>query len=144
MFNKEIIVTVAPSSNFWILSHKIYNEHFLSINFKFKIALLSFVVEAIDDFAGLLTAEKRNLSDQEKFQLLTKDYTPSEKFVFPKTKIYGKCRSFQMSWLKEYKWLVYSPSSIQRRGPLSGMSPVSTEFQHCEHGGTCEFRHDKI
>ena len=89
-------------------SNKIYNKHFLSI--KFKSAFLSFVVEAIDDFAGLLTAEKRNLTDQEKFQLLTKDYTPSEKFVFPKTKIYGKSRSFQMSWLKEYTWLVYSPS----------------------------------
>ena len=81
---------------------------FLTINF--KIVVLSFVVETIDDFAGLLTAKKRNLSDQEKFQLLTKDYTPSEKFVFPKTKIYGKNRSFQMSWLKEYTWLVYSPS----------------------------------
>lgn len=69
---------------------------FLTINF--KIVVLSFVVEAIlDDFAGLLTVKKRNLSDQEKFQLLTKDYTPSEKFVFPKTKIYGKNRSFQMS-----------------------------------------------
>ena len=82
---------------------------FLTINF--KIVVLSFVVETIDDFAGLLTAKKRNLSDQEKFQLLTKDYTPSEKFVFPKTKIYGKKRLFQMSWLKEYKWLVYSPSN---------------------------------
>ena len=80
------------------------------MSIKFKSTLLSFVVEAIDDFAGLLTAEKRNLTDQEKFQLLTKDYTPSEKFVFPKTKIYGKSRSFQMSWLKEYTWLVYSPS----------------------------------
>ena len=48
---------------FW--RHKICNKHFLSINF--KIAFLSFVVEAIDDFAGLLTAEKRNLSDQENF-----------------------------------------------------------------------------
>lgn len=69
--------------------------------------MLSFVVEAIDVLGGLPTAEKRNLSDQEKFLLLTKDYTLSEKFVFPKTKIYGKNRSFQMSWLKEYTWLVY-------------------------------------
>ena len=78
------------------------------MSIKFKSALLSFVVEAIDDFAGLLTAEQRNLTDQ--LQLLTKDYKPSEKFVFPKTKIYGKSRAFQMSWLKEYTWLVYSPS----------------------------------
>ena len=83
-------------------SHEIYNKNFLDYQ------LQNF--EAIDDFAGLLTAEKRNLSDQEKFQLLTKDYTSSEKFVFPKTKIYGKKRSFQMSWVKEYTWLVYSPS----------------------------------
>ena len=83
----------------------------MSINFRFFS--LSFIVEAnkpIDDFAGLLTAEKRSLSGQDKFQLLIKDYTPSEKFVFPKTKIYSKSRSFQMTWLKEYTWLVYSPS----------------------------------
>lgn len=109
LLSKDIIVTVGSSCDFFtFLRHKIYNKNFLSINF--KIAFLSFVVEAIDDFAGLLTAEKRNLSDQEKIQLLTKDYRPSEKFVFPKTKIYGKSRSFQMSWLKEYTWLAYSPS----------------------------------
>ena len=33
----------------------------ISLTINFKIVVLSFVVEAIDDFAGLLTAEKRNL-----------------------------------------------------------------------------------
>ena len=57
----------------------------ISLTINFKIVVLSFVVEAIDDFPGLLTAEKRNLSDQEKFQLLTKDYTTlSEKCFSPK------------------------------------------------------------
>ena len=109
LLSKEIIVTVGSSCDFFTFwRQKIYNKHFLNINF--KIAFLSFIVVAIDDFSGLLTAEKRNLSDHEKFQLLTKDYWPPEKFVFTKTKIYGKGRSFQMSWLKEYTWLVYSPS----------------------------------
>ena len=76
---------------FW--RHTIYNKHFLSINF--KIAFLSFVVDAIDDFAGLLTAEKRNLSDQEKFQLLTKDYRPSEKFVSRRLKCMAKAGRFK-------------------------------------------------
>ena len=100
----------------------------ISLTINFKIVVLSFVVEAIDDFAGLLTAEKRNLYDQEKFQLLTKDYTPSEEFVFPKTKIYGMA----------------SVQSFQRRGPLSSMSCVSTKLQCCEHWDACEFCHDKI
>ena len=33
----------------------------ISLTINFKIVVLFFVVEAIDDFAGLLTAEKRNL-----------------------------------------------------------------------------------
>ena len=106
--------------------HDIYNKHFLSINF--KIAFLSFVVEAIDDLAGLLTAEKRNVSDQEKVQLLTKDYRSSEKFVFPKIKTYGKSRWFQMSWLKEYTWLVYSPSKDGGLCRLYILFPPSSNY----------------
>ena len=66
---------------------------FLTINF--KIVLLSFVVEAIDDFAGLLTAEKRNLSDQEKFQLLTKDYTHPKNLFFQRLKYMAKTGRFK-------------------------------------------------
>ena len=77
------------------------------MSIKFKIALLSFVVEAIDDFAGLLTAGKRNLTDQEKFQLFTKDYMPSEKFVFTKTTIQYCAKAMQTSFaeIRGFSWL---------------------------------------
>lgn len=63
LLNKEIIVIVVLSFNFLIFSYKIYNEYFLSINFKFKIVLFFFVVEVINDFVRLLIVEKRNLLD---------------------------------------------------------------------------------
>jgi hypothetical protein len=64
-----------------------------------------------DNFAGLLKpGAVEALSDHEKYVLLTKNFTPDEKFAFPKTNKYGRNRSFQLSWLKEYSWLVYCPS----------------------------------
>ncbi|KXJ14854.1 52 kDa repressor of the inhibitor of the protein kinase [Exaiptasia diaphana] len=64
-----------------------------------------------DNFAGpLKPGAVEALSDHEKYVLLTKNFTPGEKFVFPKTNKYGRNRSFQLSWLKEYSWLVYCPS----------------------------------
>ena len=65
LFLDKEIVTVASSCNcLRFRSHEIYNKNFLDY-------------------------QLQNVPDQEKFQLLTKDYVPSEIFVFPKTKIYG-------------------------------------------------------
>jgi hypothetical protein len=37
-------------------------------------------------------------------------FCPTKLFNFPKTLEFGKHRSFQLSWLERFKWLVYSPS----------------------------------
>lgn len=51
----------------------------------------------------------RSLSNQEKLQALQSHFIPTAAFKFPVHEEYGKKRSFQLSWLKDHKWLVYSP-----------------------------------
>ena len=60
------------------------------------------------DFARYLRLN-RSLTDEEKLQALQNHFIPTDAFKFPVHTKYGKKRSFQLSWLKDYKWLVYSP-----------------------------------
>lgn len=48
------------------------------------------------------------LSPSQKYQLLTKHFKPDQQFLFPKIYSNGCNRSFQLSWLEKYPWLVYS------------------------------------
>eukprot|EP00057_Strongylocentrotus_purpuratus_P005147 XP_003730316.1 PREDICTED: 52 kDa repressor of the inhibitor of the protein kinase-like [Strongylocentrotus purpuratus] len=70
-------------------------------------------VDVID--VGLLAPdEKSKLSDTKKFQLLTNHFKPdkSSMLAFQEVRKGGNNWkvSFQISWLEEYPWLVYSPS----------------------------------
>ncbi len=60
------------------------------------------------------TSNKTTLSDTDKFELLTNHVKPDGKVPLPyqEVKKSGKVWkiSFQLSWLTEYSWLVYSPS----------------------------------
>ena len=68
---------------------------------------------------GLLACKPSNkstLSDAQKFQLLTNHFKPDGDSIVPlacqEVRKSGKTWNirFQLSWLKEYTWLVYSPS----------------------------------
>ena len=48
------------------------------------------------------------LSPCQKYSLLTKHFKPDRGFLFPKIYSNGCNRSFQLSWLERYPWLVYS------------------------------------
>ena len=48
-----------------------------------------------------------SLTDERKYWLLTNAFRPTFAFKFPSKKEYGKTRSFQRPWLKEYPWLAY-------------------------------------
>ena len=48
------------------------------------------------------------LSPCQKYLLLTKHFKPDKGFLFPKMYSNGCNRSFQLSWLEKYPWLVYS------------------------------------
>ena len=49
------------------------------------------------------------LSQGEKYHLLTSHFTPTSDYTFPPEKR-GDCyRSFKISWMSNYPWLVYSP-----------------------------------
>ena len=49
-----------------------------------------------------------SLTDERKYWLLTNAFRPTSEFKFPSKKEYGKTRSFQHPWLREYPWLAYS------------------------------------
>ena len=49
----------------------------------------------------------QSLTDEEKYNLLTHHFKPGGRYVFPKTKIHNKMRSFQRPWQSAYPWLVY-------------------------------------
>ena len=51
-----------------------------------------------------------DLSNDQKYRLLTQPFTPSKYYKFPQCNKYGKNRSFQISWLEKYNGLVYPPS----------------------------------
>ena len=50
----------------------------------------------------------RSLSVEQKYKLSTKHFVPTSVFKFLKTFDSGCNRSFQVNWLKQYPWLVYS------------------------------------
>ena len=55
-----------------------------------------------------ITDAINNLSNGEKYKLLTDHYKPSSDYVFPRTYSSGCNRSFLYRWLQKYPWLVYS------------------------------------
>ena len=58
---------------------------------------------------GQVYKSVRSYSDEKKYWLITNVHKPVDKYSFPCRREYGKSRSFQYSWLKEYSWLCYSP-----------------------------------
>lgn len=52
----------------------------------------------------------KNLSDDEKYELLKNVYVPENSYSFPSTRFGDKNRSFQYNWLNKYPGLAYSPS----------------------------------
>jgi hypothetical protein len=50
----------------------------------------------------------KNLSPEQKYHFLKNHVVPSQHFIFPTQYCGGHHRSFQRSWLDQYKWLVYS------------------------------------
>ena len=63
----------------------------------------------IDNDIGKYIGNTTSLKDDQKYKLLTQSFTPSNNFHFPMVYMYGKNLSFQLSWLKKYPGLVYSP-----------------------------------
>ena len=61
-----------------------------------------------DDIACYL--DRLPLSNEDARQIVKSHFTPPESFQFPRTEMNGRNRSFQLSWLKTYPWLVYSKS----------------------------------
>ena len=51
-----------------------------------------------------------NLSDAERYNLVTNHVKPSKSFKCPFTYMKGKNRAFQLNWLAKYQWLEYSIS----------------------------------
>ena len=48
------------------------------------------------------------MSDGQKYHL-KKHFKPHEQHIFPVQQHKGKKRSFQIKWLTEFQWLVFSP-----------------------------------
>lgn len=59
---------------------------------------------------GLVLSKVSELSNIQKYQLLTNHWMPESFHEFPSHVEHGRSRSFQHSWLKKYKGLVYSPT----------------------------------
>ena len=55
-----------------------------------------------------ITSAVLALTPSQKYLLLTKHFKPDKGFLFPKIYSNGCNRSFQLSWLEKYPWLVYS------------------------------------
>ena len=51
------------------------------------------------------------MSDGQKYHLLKKHFKPHEQHIFPVQQHKGKKRSFQIKWLTEFQWLVFSPKT---------------------------------
>lgn len=54
--------------------------------------------------------ELLELSDADKFHILTRHWKPTKDYQFPTKILHSKTRKFQSAWLESYPWLVYSPS----------------------------------
>ena len=50
------------------------------------------------------------LDDEGRLWLLQTAFRPSIEYCFPSQEEYGKKRSFQHAWLRQFSWLSYSPS----------------------------------
>lgn len=52
----------------------------------------------------------RNLNNEERLWLYNNAFRPDPKYAFPSKEEYGKKRSFQYSWIRQFSWLCYSVS----------------------------------
>ena len=59
------------------------------------------------DIKKLVGSEKK-LNDNEKYDALTKTWTPGEGYPFPRVLQNGSVRSLQPSYLKSWEWLAHS------------------------------------
>ena len=53
----------------------------------------------------------RQLGDEERLWLYNNAFRPDPHHAFPAKEEYGKKRSFQYAWMKQFPWLCYSVSS---------------------------------
>ena len=51
------------------------------------------------------------MSDGQKYHLLKKHFKLHEQHIFPVQQHKGKKRLFQIKWLTEFQWLVFSPKN---------------------------------
>lgn len=62
----------------------------------------------INDISEVLSMPKSNIDNNVKYMILNQDSIHLESFKFPSKKEGIKSRCCQLSWLKQYKWAVYS------------------------------------
>ncbi|XP_044170439.1 zinc finger MYM-type protein 1-like [Acropora millepora] len=99
-------VTIEPSSNSSVSEAKSVGEE----DSQKRSGSADYLNNA--DLSILLknNSSTQSLTDKEKYTLLTHHFKPGGRYVFPKTKLHNKMRSFQRSWQTAYPWLVYSES----------------------------------
>ena len=78
---------------------------------------------------GLVMGHIKDISDNDKYALLTQHWTPSYAHVFPSHVEHGKKRTFQRAWLSKYNGLVYSP------GMNGAICIYCALFSHGTHDG---------
>ena len=60
---------------------------------------------------GTYSVDKvKGLSDEERLWLIRNSCRPDTSYKYPQKEEYGKKRSFQQTWLKQFPWLCYSES----------------------------------
>ena len=66
---------------------------------------------ATPDYQDMARFLGYDLTDDDRYNLLTNAWQPPQLFAYPTHKEQGKMRKFQSQWLQNYPWLVYSKSS---------------------------------
>ena len=85
-------------------------SHCIPCNYESTEAMDS-VTSCLGDFGKVaLLKAKRNLTDHEKFTLLSTHFVPPPNYQFPTRNVGGRGRCFQHSWLEKHNGLVYSES----------------------------------
>lgn len=89
------------------------------------------------DFGICFESEIGNLSDEKKYEWITKVWKPTNKFVFPKSKEGKRANRFNYSWLTMFSWLVYSEY-------LDGAFCLPCVLFGKQHGGHNSSKLDKL
>ena len=77
---------------------------------------------SITDLGQYSEQHLQGLDDCKRYWFLQQPYRPSTQYKFPVKVEYGKSRSFQHSWLREYTWLSYTP--VQKWGNLHNLCSI--------------------